>query len=59
MGQYGIQRKDLAEKLGLNYTGVNSWFKVDDISISYIYRIAGLYGLDVKVNLHPKSASQI
>jgi hypothetical protein len=23
MGQYGIQRKDLAEKLGLNYTGVN------------------------------------
>lgn len=58
MGQYGIQRKDIAEKLGLNYTGVNRWFKVDDISISYIYRIAALYGLDVKVNLHPKSASQ-
>ena len=58
MGQYGIQRKDIAEKLGLNYTGVNRWFKVDDISISYIYRIAELYGLDVKVNLHPKSASQ-
>ena len=33
--------------------------QVDDISISYIYRIAELYGLDVKVNLHPKSASQI
>ena len=46
MGQYGIQRKDLAEKLGLNYTGVNRWFKVDDISISYIYSIAELYGLD-------------
>ena len=30
--QYGIQRKDIAEKLGLNYTGVNRWFKVDDIS---------------------------
>ena len=59
MGQYGIQRKDLAEKLGLNYTGVNRWFKVDDISISYIYMIAELYWLDVKVNLHPKSASQI
>ena len=34
MGQYGIQRKDIAEKLGLKYTGVNRWFKVDDISIS-------------------------
>ena len=51
MGQYGIQRKDLAEKLGLNYTGVNRWFKVDDISISYIYEIAKFYGLEVKVNL--------
>ena len=59
MGQYGIERKALAEQLDLNYTGVNRWFKVDDISISYIYRIAELYGLDVKVNLHPKSASQI
>ena len=58
MGQYGIERKDLASKLGIGYTGVNRWFKVDDISISYIYRIAELYGLDVKVNLHPKSASQ-
>ena len=27
---------------------MNRWFKVDDISISYIYRIAELYGLDVK-----------
>ena len=58
-GQYGIERKDLASKLGIGYTGVNRWFKVDDIAISYIYKIAELYGLDVKVNLHPKSASQI
>jgi transcriptional regulator with XRE-family HTH domain len=50
MSRYGIERKDLAEKLGLNYTGVNRWFKVDDIAISYIYKIAELYGLKVKVN---------
>ena len=51
MGLYGIQRKNIAKKLGLNYTGVNRWFKVDDISISYIYRIAELYGLEVKVKI--------
>lgn len=51
MGQYGIERKDLASKLGIGYTGVNRWFKVDDIAISYIYKIAELYGLEVKVKL--------
>ena len=51
MGQYGIERKDLASKLGIGYTGVNRWFKVDDIAISYIYRIAELYGLEVKVKI--------
>ena len=40
MSQYGIERKALAEQLELNYTGVNRWFKVDDIAISYIYKIA-------------------
>lgn len=49
MSRYGIERKDLAEKLGLNYTGVNRWFKVDDIAISYIYKIAELYGLKVRI----------
>ena len=49
MSQYGIERKKLAEQLGLNYTGVNRWFKVDDIALSYIYRIAELYGLKVKI----------
>ena len=49
MKQYGIERKKLAEQLGLNYTGVNRWFKVDDIAISYLYKIAELYGLKVKI----------
>jgi len=47
--QYGISRKELAEKLELHYMGVNRWFKVDDIAISYLYEIAQLYGLQVKV----------
>lgn len=54
MRRYGIERKALAEKLGLNYTGVNRWFKVDDIAISYIYRIAELYGLKVKIDARKK-----
>ena len=49
MSQYDIQRKELAERLGLNYAGVNRWFKVDDIAISYIYDIAELYGLKVVI----------
>ena len=49
MSQYGIERKDVAEKLELNYTGVNRWFKVDDMAISYIYKIAEIYGLKVKI----------
>lgn len=49
MGQYGIERKALAEQLDLNYTGVNRWFKVDDIALSYLYKIAELYGLKVKI----------
>lgn len=49
IGQYGIERKALAEQLDLNYTGVNRWFKVDDIALSYLYKIAELYGLKVKI----------
>lgn len=58
MSQYGIDRKKLAEQLGLNYTGVNRWFKVDDIAISYVYKIAELYGLKVKIkaSVHKETA---
>ena len=49
MSRYGIERKALAELLGLNYTGVNRWFKVDDIAISYLYKIAELNGLQVRI----------
>ena len=49
MGLYGIERKKLADQLEISYNGVNRWFKVDDISISYIFKIAALYDLKVKV----------
>ena len=51
MGLYGIERKNMAEQLGISYNGVNRWFKVDDISISYIFKIAALYDLKVKVKV--------
>lgn len=54
MQKYGISRKDLAEQLGLNYTGVNRWFHVDDIAISYIFKIAELYDLKVKTTIKPR-----
>lgn len=53
---YGISRKDVAEKLGLNYTGVNRWFRVDDIAI-YIFKIAGCYCLKVRPIIKTKQAS--
>lgn len=50
----GIQRKTLAEQLDLHYTGVNRWFKVDDIAISYIFKIAELYNLKVVIKAEKK-----
>lgn len=57
---YGIDRKDLADKLGISYTGVNRWFRIDDISVSYIFRIATLYDLKVNITASPnKTATKI
>lgn len=44
-----LTRKLLAEQLELNYTGVNRWFKVDDIALSYIFRIAEINNLQVAI----------
>lgn len=51
---YDIKRTTVAEDLGLNITGVNRWFRVDDMSISYIFKIAELYGLKVRITATPK-----
>lgn len=53
MSQYGITRKDMAQKLDLNYTGVNRWFYVDDMALSYVYEIAETYGLTVRIKVVP------
>lgn len=53
MSQYGITRKDMAQKLDLNYTGVNRWFYVDDMALSYVYEIAETYGLRVRIKVVP------
>lgn len=45
----GLTRKMLAEQLELNYTGVNRWFKVDDMALSYIFRIAEINNLQVAI----------
>jgi len=39
-----------------SHTGLNRWFKVDDIAISYLFKIADLYGLTVKVKATQKKA---
>ncbi|MBR1509860.1 MAG: hypothetical protein IJ623_04335 [Bacteroidales bacterium] len=31
------------------------WFRVDDIAISYIFEIAELYGLKVRITATPKN----
>lgn len=56
MKKYGITRKDIADRLGLNYTGVNRWFFIDDMAISYIFKIAELYDLKVRTTIKPKSS---
>ena len=56
MSRYGITRKAIAEELGLNYTGVNRWFKVDDIASSYVYRIAENHGLKVRIKATVRKA---
>ena len=54
LDRYGIQRKEAAEKLGLGYTALYYWFRNDDVFISYIYKIADLYGLKVKIKIDPR-----
>lgn len=54
LDSYGIQRKEAAEKLGLSYTALYYWFRNDDVFISYIYKIADLYGLKVKIKIDPR-----
>lgn len=51
--RYGIVRKEAAELLGVGYTTLHHWFRADDLYISYIYKIAKAYGLNVKIKIDP------
>ncbi|MBR4822485.1 MAG: hypothetical protein IKZ71_04980, partial [Bacteroidales bacterium] len=54
-GQLGVSGVggifEIVLAIAVGYSGVNRWFKVDDIAISYIYKIAELYGLEVMVKV--------
>ncbi len=47
LNENGINKRDIAQKLGFNPSGVFRWFRVDDIAIAHIYAIAEAYGLNV------------
>lgn len=51
---YGITNKNLAEPVRMNQTGVNRWFKVDDISISYLYIIAQHFDAELEITVKKK-----
>ena len=66
MSIYNMDRKSIAEKLDLAPAAVTRWFAVDDIYISYIFKIAELYGLKVniradrrKVVIDPKNSLEL
>lgn len=46
----GITKTQLASDLGLSFQNVSRWFKasVDDISVAYIYKVAGMYDWNIK-----------
>lgn len=58
LGMNGVSKSEVAEKLGLQYTGVQRWFKVDDIAISYIFAIADAFGWKVKIRADLKKEVQ-
>jgi len=49
MSIYDMDRKTIADHLGLAPAAVTRWFAVDDIYISYIFRIAEAYNLHLSI----------
>ncbi len=58
MKLYGISKKDLSEKLEITTVGINRWFVADDIAISYLYDIAGLYDLELNFKTKKKAKNR-
>lgn len=49
--RYGIGKYDLAEKLNVNYTTIRYWFSTDDISFSWLHRIAEVLDLSIRITI--------
>lgn len=49
----GLSKKDLAQRLGLNYYTVVRWFQNDDITMKRLWDIAAALGRDLLINVRP------
>ena len=54
LSKQGITKGQVAKDLGMKANSVRHWFVVDDIYVSYIFRIAELYGFKVCIDIKPK-----
>ena len=54
LAKQGISKVRVAKDLGMKANSVRHWFAVDDIYVSYIFKIAELYGLKVSIDIKPK-----
>lgn len=54
MSVYNMDRKTIADKLDLAPAAVTRWYAVDDIYVSYIFKIAEIYGLKVNIRADRK-----
>lgn len=49
--RYGIGKYELAEKLNVNYTTIRYWFSTDDISFSWLHRVAEVLDLSIRITI--------
>ena len=54
LSKQGITKGQVAKDLGMKANSVRHWFVVDDIYVSYIFKIAELYGFKVCIDIRPK-----
>lgn len=47
-------KETVARELGIGLSTIYYWFDHDDIFVSYIYRIADIVGMKVKITIRPK-----
>ena len=55
---HGISQRGLAEKIGMSPGAVFTWFKLDDVAISYLNQIKDAFDVKLEFNILPKQDSQ-